>query len=179
MSEDLDDFLRQAAERRQKRQQQQQNRSSPAPAPQVPPKPPRSAAPRPQAPVSPYATPTPQRNTRPKMAEVVSDEPTVVGHHLAGGLANRTVASDLSQSDERMEEHLKQVFGSNANDVRAAKNRRSGSKHAVDDMSAYAPIGAVQSSAMVTSMDLKQQLRDPQTLRLAVIAFEILRRPYQ
>jgi len=168
MSDDLDDFLRQAAERRQKRQQQKSGKpAAPPPQPSQPSKPaPQNRNPPKPAPLKP-SLPEAPRELRPS------------GTNFDTIIAQTHVESDLSFADERMEEHLKEVFRSDMAPEGKRSNRKASRGDEKDDMSAYAPIGAIQARAMVTSGELIHQLRDPKTLRLAVIAFEVLRRPYQ
>ncbi|MCU0707520.1 MAG: hypothetical protein MUF23_04455 [Pirellula sp.] len=189
MSDDLDDFLRQAAERRAKRQQQKggkppQPASSPKPPAPTPP-PPLSPPLRQQQPQQPLSQqpqprqqqPKPKERRPPTIAETVTDVRPTVGR-LEPSLANRHVESDLEYADERMEEHLLEAFGSDLQPDRFPSKRKGGTAESRENVSATAPVGAKQLEAMVSVGDLKRQLRDPQTLRLAIIAHEILRRPY-
>jgi hypothetical protein len=177
MTDDLDDFLRQAAERRAKRQQQKGGKP---PQPASPPKPPAPAPPPPLSPPlrQPQAQqPKPKERRPPTIAETVTDVRPTVGR-LEPSLANRHVASDLEYADERMEEHLLEAFRSDLQPDRFPSKRKGGTAESRENVSATAPVGAKQLEAMVSVGDLKKQLRDPQTLRLAIIAHEILRRPY-
>jgi hypothetical protein len=71
-----------------------------------------------------------------------------------------------------MEGHLEEAFSSDL--------QRSG-KSNLRPSSAPAPTAAsiTPTQRSLTSGDLKDQLRNPQTLRLAILAQEILKRPYQ
>jgi hypothetical protein len=163
MSDDLDDFLRQAAERRAKRQEQKSGR----PAPTSP------SQPKPAA----TSKQPPNEKRRPAVAEVVTERPNV--GRLQPGLSDRHVESNLEQSDERMEARLKQVFRSDLDSRRASTGGADVKQLTKEDISSDAPMATEQIRASVSSRDLKQQLREPQTLRLAIIAHEILRRPYE
>lgn len=189
MSDDLDDFLRQAAERRAKRQQQKGGSSAPnAPTPSRPAPQPRPA---PQSrPASPPPLSTPQsressQSRRPQpplrpappVVEVVEDVRPTVGR-LEPTIASRHVTSELEQADEHLQEHLQSAFDHEIGSV--GKNKKGGkAKSSVQVSDASPTVSKDARTASVSSMDLRDQLRDPQTLRLAIIAHEILRRPYQ
>lgn len=196
MSDNLDDFLRQAAERRAKRQQQksgssgqgssggqsasgpiQRNTSTPqTPTPQqVPSQKPTTQSTSSQSPPSRPRQSVPSPNARtnkgPVIADVVKETRSTVGN-LRTTLEQRHVESDLEYADERMEGHLEEAFSSDL--------QRSG-KSNLRPSSAPAPTAAsiTPTQRSPTSGDLKDQLRNPQTLRLAILAQEILKRPYQ
>ncbi len=181
MSDELDDFLRQAAQRRQQRQQQraQGGKAAPANPAEQPQTRSQRSAPPPVTPSLSSANPsTPDANARTgtPIPKVRTLEPT---------LANRHVESDLSYADERMEGHIKEVFRSEGSfkplsdsSGRSSDFRPPAISPADNKASSESPTGAPASKAMVSSGDLIFQLRHPQTLRLAIIAHEVLRRPY-
>ena len=199
MSDNLDDFLRQAAERRAKRQQQksggnsqsnsgssnaptgnsgpiQRNTSTPqTPASRpLPSQKPASQSPSPQSSSrTRQSVPSPNARTNqgPVAADVVSGSRPPVGN-LRTTLEQRHVESNLEYADERLEAHLQEAFDSDL--------RKSG-KSNLRPSSAPAPTAAsiTPTQRSLTSGDLKDQLRNPQTLRLAILAQEILKRPYQ
>ena len=184
MSDELDDFLRQAAERRQKRQQQKGARpASPSPPPPAPAAPsPASVPPQIRRPVPPPPSPPTSAPVAPKRRKSLSEEASEVRPSVGSldpALAKRHVESELAFADERMEQHLEKAFQSDLmpSQGRNAKQKMRGDPY--EQMSAAAPIGAEQAKAMVSASELAQQLRDPKTLRLAIIAFEVMRRPYQ
>lgn len=186
MSDELDDFLRQAAMRRQQRQQEKARKENAIPAPKPTPSPMRPAPSRPaHAPALPNSAarpPAPMPRPNVPVAEVVELRPTL--SDFESTIANRHVESDLSLADERMAEHVKAALGSDLASPRpqwsdSRKNKPSNGKDSGEKFSATAPEGAIQSQAKVSSQDIKSQLRDPQTMRMAIIAHEILRRPYQ
>jgi len=186
MSDELDDFLRQAAMRRQQRQQEKAKKENTIPAPKPTPSPMRPAPSKPAAspalPNSAARPPAPFQRPSVPVAEVVELRPTL--SDFESTIANRHVESDLSQADERMAEHVKEALGAELSSPRpqwtdSRKNKQSSGSDSSEKFSATAPEGAVQSQAKVSSKDIKSQLRDPQTLRMAIIAHEILRRPYQ
>ena len=187
MSDELDDFLRQAAQRRQQRQQQRQQQRSQGdkgtPAMPIEPTPasPQRSASQSSTPSLSKATPySSDANSR-------TGTPAPRVRTLEPSIANRHVQSDLSQSDERMDAHLKEAFRSEGSfkplsDTTGQSNDFSASSNyylADNKASSESPTGAPASKAMVSSGDLIYQLRHPQTLRLAIIAHEVLRRPYQ
>lgn len=186
MSDELDDFLRQAAMRRQQRQQEKARKENAIPAPKPTPSPMRPAPSRPaHAPALPNSAarpPAPMPRPNVPVAEVVELRPTL--SDFESTITNRHVESDLSLADERMAEHVKAALGSDLASPRpqwsdSRKNKPSSGKDSGEKFSATAPEGAIQSQAKVSSQDIKSQLRDPQTMRMAIIAHEILRRPYQ
>lgn len=187
MSDNLDDFLRQAAERRAKRQQQKSSRpvqenpnaSAGNPRPSAPPS---RNVPPPTRPAQPPASQPrqsfPSPNTKPKtqvvvadaVAEAVADGRSNVGN-LQPSLASRHVESNLEYADERMEDHLKQAFNSEIRSAQGVRTLRQSEP-------APGSTGIRPDQNLITSGDLKSQLRNPQTLRLAILAQEILKRPY-
>lgn len=183
MSDELDDFLRQAAQRRQQRQQQraQVGKATPANPSEQPTARNQRSASQPSSPLPRNANPA----TSDANARIGTPPPSV--RTLEPTISNRHVQSDLSYADERMEGHLKEVFRSEgsfkslsdscgqSNDFSASSNYSPADNKA----SSESPTGAPASKAMVSSGDLIFQLRHPQTLRLAIIAHEVLRRPYQ
>lgn len=62
-----------------------------------------------------------------------------------------------------------------------SKKKSTTSSSARDSLqeSATAPQSQPQNQAQISSRDLIHQLRNPETLRMAIIAHEILKRPYQ
>jgi hypothetical protein len=182
MSDELDDFLRQAAMRRQQRQQEKAKKENTIPAPKPTPSPLRPAPTKAALPNSAARPPAPLQRPSVPVAEVVELRPTL--SDFESTIANRHVQSDLSQADERMAEHVKSAMGSDLASPRpqwndSRKNKQSSGRDSNEKFSATAPEGAIQSQAKVSSQDIKSQLRDPQTMRMAIIAHEILRRPYQ
>jgi hypothetical protein len=200
MSDNLDDFLRQAAERRAKRQQEKNTSGNPRNAPRTTsslpsasppatPPPPASSppassppasstrqAPRPRqvfnSPNAPAPTPpAPAPSRPPAIADTASDSGTVFGS-FEPSLSRRHVESDLEYADERMESHLNEAF---SNTIRS----KDGVRTLRQSEPAPGTTGGQASKQLINAGDLKQQLRNPQTLRLAILAQEVLKRPYQ
>ena len=168
MADDLDDFLKQAAQRRQQRQQQKSNRP---PVVQPVPERARSAPPRLQ-----------QQDPIPS-AEVLDSKPYVptVGN-LSSSLPSASRGTSIDQADERMQAHVQQVFQNELSSLRQSDQKPSPKKKPKKEQRLQetpAPPAEVQPSAKVSSASLAAQLRDPQSLRMAIIAHEIMKRPWQ
>lgn len=157
MADDLDDFLKQAALRRQQRQQQKRPVAKPA----LPPikEPPRL---RPEVPRLQPELPT---------AQVVDYSPPyqpTIGN-LSANLPSGNLSLGIRQADE-----LSQIRTTNSMTA-AGKKRDQSSSLSETPAAAAEP----QQSAKVSSVSMIKQLRDPQTLRMAIIAHEIMKRPWQ
>lgn len=168
MADDLDDFLKQAAQRRQQRQQQKSNRP---PVVQTLPEQARPAPPRLQ-----------QQNPIPS-AQVVDSKPYVptVGN-LSSSLPSTSRGTSIDQADERMQAHVQQVFQNELGSLRQSDQKPASKKKQKKEQRLQetpATPAEVQPSAKVSSASLAAQLRDPQSLRMAIIAHEIMKRPWQ
>lgn len=157
MADDLDDFLKQAALRRQQRQQQKRPVAKPAPpqtkeSPRLRPEVPRLQPELPTAQVVDYSTPY---------------QPTM--GNLSTNLPSGNLSRGIRQSDE-----LSQIRTTNS--VTAAGKKRDQTLSLSETPAAAAE---PQQSAKVSSVSMIKQLRDPQTLRMAIIAHEIMKRPWQ
>ncbi len=166
MADDLDDFLKQAAQRRQQRQQQRSNRPpvvQPEPVRQTPTPRLQQQDPIPVAPVVEYAKPY---------------EPTV--GNLSTSLPSASRKNDLEQTDERLQAHVEQVFQHELSSLRQTESKPK-KKQKKEQQLKETPATAVeaQPTAKVSSASLAAQLRDPQSLRMAIIAHEIMKRPWQ
>jgi hypothetical protein len=160
MSDNVDDFLRQAAQRRAQRQQQKN--APPPPPTRTPP----TSSDRPR---QSFPSPNSAKKQEPVVAELVPEVRSTVGN-LKPSLLARHVESDLAYADERMDSHLKEAFSSNF---------QSGGRSTLRPSEAMpSPPSATPKPPTITSVDLKEQLRNPQTLRLAILAQQILNRPY-
>lgn len=164
MADDLDDFLKQAAARRQQRQQQRANKP-----PVVQPEPVRQTPrlqqqdPSPVAPAAEYSKPY---------------EPTV--GNLSSSLPSANRKNDLEQTDERLQAHVQQVFQHEISSLRQTENKpKKKQKKEQQLKETPATVVEAQPSAKVSSASLAAQLRDPQSLRMAIIAHEIMKRPWQ
>ena len=168
MADDLDDFLKQAAQRRQQRQQQKNNRP---PVVQPVAEPSRSAPPRLQ-----------QQDPIPS-AQVVDSKPyTPTVGNLSSSLPSASRSNDIDQADERMQAHVQQVFQHEISSLRQSEQKPSPKKKQKKEQRLQetpATPAEVQPTAKVSSASLAAQLRDPQSLRMAIIAHEIMKRPWQ
>jgi len=168
MVDDLDDFLKQAAQRRQQRQQQRSNRPpvvQPEPQPVRQPPTPRlqQQDPLPEAPVVDYSKPY---------------EPTV--GNLSTSLPSANRKNDLGQTDQRLQAQAQQAMSHEISSIRQSENKPKKKPKKVQELQ-ETPAAAVevQPTAKVSSASLAAQLRDPQSLRMAIIAHEIMKRPWQ
>ena len=170
MADDLEDFLKQAAQRRQQRQQQRTNRP---PVVQPVPEPPRSPpTPRLQQ-QEPIPTARVVENTKPYEATV---------GNLSSSLPSASLGSSANQADNRMQSHIQQVFQHEIGSLRQSEPKAPSKKKAKKEQRLQetpATPAEVQPTAKVSSASLVAQLRDPQSLRMAIIAHEIMRRPWQ
>jgi hypothetical protein len=170
MADDLDDFLKQAALRRQQRQQQKRPVAKPAQPPineppRLRPEVPRLQPELPTAQAVDYSTPF---------------QPTV--GNLSTNLPSGNLGRGILQADERMESHVKQVFQRELSQIRTTNSvTAAGKKRDQPSNLLETPAAAAepQPSAKVSSVSMIKQLRDPQTLRMAIIAHEIMKRPWQ
>ncbi len=185
MSDEIDDFLKQAAKRRQERQQQQRPSDGGRPKlPKIspPPPPPNQSSQGQHSPI--HRAPMPsfsnssndndsipvaqvvehQRSIATRVTELRSSIPTsgLTGDQPVTGMAS-TIA-DAFSPDLPTEQNER-------------RTRKVGEKRAsvTDNAATIAP--AAQSGSVSSSM-LIYQLRHPETLRMAIIAHEILKRPW-
>ncbi|MEQ1827341.1 MAG: hypothetical protein ABL921_15395 [Pirellula sp.] len=168
MADDLEDFLKQAAQRRAQKQQNKANRppvAKPSPTPSV-------------------LRPTPPSlSTSIPTAEVVENTPykPSIGS-LTQSLPAGQVSQNVDDADERMASHLSNVFEHEISHLRAASNKtqakRPQDRPATLSESPSKP-PETKSTVNSSNASLIKQLRDPQSLRMSIIAHEILKRPWQ
>lgn len=95
---------------------------------------------------------------------------------LEPSLVNRHVETAIDQADEQIDAYVDKTMASDLRPMgKGSMTSSKGNLHA----SASAPQSQPQVQAQVSSKDLIRQLRNPETLRMAIIAHEILRRPYE
>ena len=157
MADDLDDFLKQAALRRQQRQQQKRPVAKPAPPPIK--EPPRL---RPEMP-----------RLQPELPTAQAADCSLPYQPTIGNLSTNLPSGNLSRGIRQADE-LSQIRTTNS--VTAAGKKRDTSSSLSETPAAAAE---PQQSAKVSSVSMIKQLRDPQTLRMAIIAHEIMKRPWQ
>lgn len=169
MADDLDDFLKQAALRRQQRQKRTNSQPVVKPVSEptrsVPPPRLQQQDPIPNAKVVDYSKPY---------------TPTV--GNLSSSLPSTSLEGGVDQADERMQSHLRQVFqheiGSLRPSVPKSPSKKKEKKEQRLQETPATPV-ELQPTAKVSSASLVSQLRDPQSLRMAIIAHEIMKRPWQ
>lgn len=179
MADDLDDFLKQAAERRKQRQQSKAER------------PPIEAAPPPVLSPAPSSVPTLSRSddaySRPNAPQSATRMEPVI---------------DLSQTIEMAQVVEEKRLPSQVRDQQPSKSKKpkkGGQKPSTSNQTGFAQSSLGQSSLaptesttanaavvsttnnpqMISSGSIAEQLRNPQTLRTAIIVHEILKRPWQ
>ncbi len=148
MARDIEEFLRKAAERRNKKAEQ-------ASQPQVAPSPPSISNPSARPPLS-------QLVVEPEEVEIVRSESVAkhVKRHIDTSNIVRHVehlGDDIEQADEKMEAHIHKAFDPN------------GTPGAQETAS--------QSPAKLAGTELLYILRSPKTIRHAIIIAEIMKRP--
>ena len=173
MADDLDDFLKQAAQRRQQRQQQRSNRPpvvqpEPQPVRQAPTPRLQQQDPVPTATVVEYSMPY-----QPTVGNLSTSLPSA-------SLPSASRESDVEQADDRMRDHVQQVFQHEISSLRQSDTKpKKKQKKEQQLKETPATVVEAQPTAKVSSASLAAQLRDPQSLRMAIIAHEIMKRPWQ
>jgi hypothetical protein len=169
MADDLDDFLKQAALRRQQRQQKKGNKApSPAPPAQRTPEPPRLTPEQPRL----------QPSLPSSIPDSFSTPYQATSGSLSTGLPSSAPPSSLEQGGDRVGNNRKPNFQNEISKIRASESKRNSSAPSVLTETPATQVEP-QKTAMVSSASMIHQLRDPQTMRMAIIAHEILKRPWQ
>ena len=199
MADELDEFLKQAAQRRMRRQQEGKrseasnspsaptSRSAPAGNPSQQPKGPNSPAPRPTQPKSELRLAPPQAQPYSQTRGNVFDEDAALAERqIESSLANRHVSTPIDSAHEGIDGYVSSNMrdASTLGDIQnrdREKKRVASTKKKPTSTSTSSEQPAVHSrpNDNLGSSDLIHQLRNPQTLRMAILAHEILRRPYQ
>jgi len=176
MADELDEFLRQAAQRRMQRQQEKQAKQNP-PNASVPQAPPRQQRPNP-----PKSKPAPSRDLSGARPTVFEDTTSVEDRSLEPSIAQRHVTTEIDLADEGIDSYVRSTMG-DATQLGSLQNRSKGktttNKSKPTQQSDERPSVQQRPNDVVGSSELVRQLRDPKTLRMAILAHEILRRPYQ
>lgn len=162
MSDDIEEFLRRAAARRQQRQDQQRR-----PAQQAPQAPPRQAFPPAQPPVPEIQIVEPEvveaETVREPLAEQVQDY---------FGKKNLISGDEVDQADEQMDAHLHEVFDHTLGQLRDTSV-------GVEEPQELPTLGDGQQAARQPGGGaIADMFRSPKNLRQAIILSEILNRPY-
>ena len=164
MSDEIAEFLRRAAQRRAEQMQQQQRAAQPQYAPPPPP-------PRPLAPVVVEAEIVDDADLTPVRSPLSS-----VARHVAQHLDTRDFAERADrlgdateQADERMEAHLHQAFDHRLGNISAGTQSITAAITPEADDEVRARVAA--------NHPLLSMLRQPQSVRNAIIVSELLQRP--
>ncbi len=199
MADELDEFLKQAALRRMRRQQESKrseasnsasapnSRSAAAGNPSQQPKGPNSPAPRPTQPKSELRLAPPQAQPYSQTRGNVFDEDAALAERqIESSLANRHVTTPIDSAHVGIDGYVSSNMrdASTLGDIQnrdREKKRVASTKKKPTSTSTSSEQPAVHSrpNDNLGSSDLIHQLRNPQTLRMAILAHEILRRPYQ
>ena len=199
MADELDEFLKQAAQRRMRRQQESKrseasnsssapiSRSAPAGNPSQQPKGPKGPAPRPTQPKSEVRLAPPQAQPYSQTRGNVFDEDAALAERqIESSLANRHVTTPIDSAHVGIDGYVSSNMrdASTLGDIQnrdREKKRVAATKKKPTSTSTSSEQPAVHSrpNDNLGSSDLIHQLRNPQTLRMAILAHEILRRPYQ
>jgi N-acetylmuramoyl-L-alanine amidase CwlA len=199
MADELDEFLKQAALRRMRRQQESKrseasnsssapiSRSAPAGNPSQQPKGPNSPATRPTQPKSEVRLAPPQAQPYSQTRGNVFDEDAALAERqIESSLANRHVSTPIDSAHVGIDGYVSSNMrdASTLGDIQnrdREKKRVASTKKKPTSTSTSSEQPAVHSrpNDNLGSSDLIHQLRNPQTLRMAILAHEILRRPYQ
>ena len=199
MADELDEFLKQAAQRRMRRQQEGKrseasnsssapiSRSAPAGNPSQQPKGPKGLAPRPTQPKSEVRLAPPQAQPYSQTRGNVFDEDAALAERqIESSLANRHVTTPIDSAHVGIDGYVSSNMrdASTLGDIQnrdREKKRVASTKKKPTSTSTSSEQPAVHSrpNDNLGSSDLIHQLRNPQTLRMAILAHEILRRPYQ
>ncbi|MCE2799308.1 MAG: hypothetical protein LW724_07095 [Planctomycetaceae bacterium] len=166
MADELDEFLKQAAQRRMQRQEQKQPKKPTAPRPPGAPKPPSA----------------PSRDLSQSRPAVFEDNTPVAERSLEPSISGRHVTTQIDQADEGIDDYVRSTIGI-ASSLGELKNRTQNKKPGTTaksvNQSEERPTILQRPNDIVGSSEMIRQLRDPKTLRMAILAHEILRRPYQ
>ena len=199
MADELDEFLKQAAQRRMRRQQESKrpgasdsssaptSRSAPAGNPSQQPQRPSGPAGNSTQPKSEVRLAPPQAQPYSQTRGNVFDEDAALAQRqIESSLANRHVSTPIELADEGIDGYVRSnmrdasTLGDIQNRDREKKRVASTKKKSTStSTSSEQPMVHSRPNDNLGSSDLIHQLRNPQTLRMAILAHEILRRPYQ
>ena len=199
MADELDEFLKQAAQRRMRRQQESKrpgasdsssaptSRSAPAGNPSQQPQRPSGSAGNSTKPKSELRLAPPQAQPYSQTRGNVFDEDAALAQRqIESSLANRHVSTPIDSALEGIDGYVSSnmrdasTLGDIQNRDREKKRVDSTKKKSTStSTSSEQPMVHSRPNDNLGSSDLIHQLRNPQTLRMAILAHEILRRPYQ
>lgn len=167
MSDDLDDFLRQAAERRKQRQRQKEARGPLAESTPAPP-PPSAPASQARKPISTFESqPLSQQQTVAESRQRQSEHVVVAEVVEASRLKSQFDAPAKPLKQPKRQKQQPQT-------VKPQTTTLANTSVATQASSSSAP-----TNVPLNSSNIIQSIRDPQSLRTAIIVHEILKRPWQ
>lgn len=165
MADNIEDFLRRAAERRQQRASK--------PAPQQPPR----SEPPPPPPPKASVTPKQPRKSEPDRIRPVQQPPAQLHSTIE---SRQTLAQKIETADDSMRDHLQNVFSHQLGNI--PKNQRPGSdpvtKSPKPENQKAAEAQADDASSASLAQLVAASLRDPQTTKIAFVASEIFKRRF-
>lgn len=164
MADDLDDFLKQAAQRRKQRQQQKSER-----APIESASPPVLSQPISREPIPTLAQQSNDAYEQVKPIPVAKLEPVAEPVRLA------EEPSRLQSSFSQFESQPKAKKGGK----KAAKQPSASLSSETANMASQTTSAQYTSALPFNSSEIAKQLRNPQTLKTAIIVHEILKRPWE
>lgn len=200
MADELDEFLKQAAQRRMRRQQESKrpgaSDSSSAPISRSAPA--GNSSQQTQGPNGPAVNSNKPKAKMPGLAppqakpysqtrgNVFDEDAALAQREIESSLANRHVSTPIDLADEGIDGYVRSnmrdasTLGDIQNRDREKKRVASTKKKPTStSTSSEQPMVHSRPNDNLGSSDLIHQLRNPQTLRMAILAHEILRRPYQ
>lgn len=168
MADELDEFLKQAAQRRMQRQQQKQS-------PPLAGKP--EATSSSSKSNSAKSKPQTSRDLSSNKPDVFQEQTPVANRSLEPSISQRHVSTQIDQRDEGIDAYVRSTIGeaSTLGGLQKGSKGKKGSQAKSDER----PMVEHRPNDIVGSSELIRQLRDPKTLRMAILAHEILRRPYK
>jgi hypothetical protein len=92
------------------------------------------------------------------------------------------VSTNIDLADEGIDAYVRSTIGDGASlgELQKRPNQKQqAKKNSSENKSDERPTVSQSATSLVGSSELVKQLRDPKTLRMAILAHEILRRPYQ
>lgn len=168
MADDLDEFLRQAAERRKNRQQQKSARP-PLAQPPVVAQPVKEPIPtlRPLTPTDVYGQPLPsaESSAAPPPLAPLREEPSRFPSQFDRPLSPTPAPSSKQKKNKQR----------NAPSQQPA----SGLPPVIPTLAPSPELTAAPAAPLLSNLNIRDQIRNPQSLKTAIILHEILKRPWQ
>ncbi|MFN7875867.1 MAG: hypothetical protein ACK5PB_11150 [Pirellula sp.] len=171
MADDLEDFLRQAAERRKQRQKQKENRGPVASEPLAPPLA-TQAEPQSRKPISTFETQPLNQQQTVAQSQQRQTEHVVVAEAVEPSRLRSQFDQPVKPAKQQKKQKSQQTV---------ANKPLSNQLRVLENTSAIPPreTGPELPTKILNSSNIIQNIRDPQSLRTAIIVHEILKRPWQ